>query len=206
LAKKEPNAEVKQKIDRQRYLPFYLIRIANSVSRGASKAYIRHFGVGVIEWRILSFLSIDRNMTAHEICAALEIDKAAASRNLREMERKGYILTTSDPNDTRKRPIQLTHKGAELHDRMIKVALYREQHLRAGFSEKELDQLLGLLRRLVANLPVLESLDYSAVIDPAHSAPAAKPRSGAGTGAAKPAAPPRKPIAATKPARPRRSP
>lgn len=160
----DPIPEVKKKINRDRYLPFFLTRIANSVSRGASKVYIRYFGVGVIEWRILSFLSIDRNMTAQEICLALDLDKAAASRNLREMAEKGYITTSADRSDTRKRPIALTQAGAELHDRMIKVALLRERHLIAGFSEAEIDQLVGFLRRLVANLPALESLDYSSAI------------------------------------------
>jgi hypothetical protein len=54
-----------------RWVPAHLLRLGNGMSRSASRLYLARFGVGVIEWRILSILSYTSFVTAQTICAEI---------------------------------------------------------------------------------------------------------------------------------------
>jgi DNA-binding MarR family transcriptional regulator len=151
-------------IDRDHYFPFFISSIANKISRGGSRIYLRLFGIGIIEWRILSVLAHNPRSTANAICNAIDLDKAAASRSIQVLEKLGYVATATDPGDGRKRTVALTPAGQALHDRAIKVALQREQQLLSGFSEAERDQFLSLLRRMHANAVEMDCFDYGSFV------------------------------------------
>jgi DNA-binding MarR family transcriptional regulator len=150
-------------IDRDRYFPFLISSIANKISRGGSRIYLRLFGIGIIEWRILSVLVHNPQSTANAICTDIDLDKAAASRSLQVLERLGYVDTATDPGDGRKRTVSLTAAGQALHDRALKVALQREQQLLCGFTEAERETFLGLLRRMHANAVEMDCFDYTSL-------------------------------------------
>jgi DNA-binding MarR family transcriptional regulator len=157
---KEPAVPVKT-VDQDRFFPFFISTIANKISRGGSRVYLRLFGIGIIEWRILYVLADSTAATAQAICNKIELDKAAASRSIQVLERLGYITTQVDPRDGRKRTLSLTPEGVLLHDRVLKVSLQREQRLLAGFSNEEREQFLGLLRRMHANAIEMNGCDYA---------------------------------------------
>jgi DNA-binding MarR family transcriptional regulator len=148
-------------IDRDQYFPFFISSIANKISRGGSRVYLKLFGIGIIEWRILSVLANSPQSTANAICAAIDLDKAAASRSIQVLERLGYVGTATDPGDGRKRTVSLTSAGQALHDRAIKVALRREQLLLAGFNDAEREVFLSLLKRMHANAVEMDLYDYT---------------------------------------------
>ena len=58
-----------QTVDQERFFPFYVSTTANKISRGGSRIYLRLFGVGSIEWRILYVLSRSPGITARAICS-----------------------------------------------------------------------------------------------------------------------------------------
>jgi DNA-binding MarR family transcriptional regulator len=137
----QPNA-----LDLENYVPYYINMISNKLSRGASRLYLRRFGIGVIEWRVLGFLKMKPGGSANEVCQTLAIDKAAASRAVQELEEKELISVI--PVDRRQNALKLTHKGESLHDRILPVALKRESMLLAALDSSERRTLLGLLRKL----------------------------------------------------------
>ena len=148
-------------VDQDRFFPFFISTIANKISRGGSRVYLRLFGVGIIEWRILYVLADSTVATAQAICNKIDLDKAAASRSIQVLERLGYVTTQLDPKDGRKRALSLTPEGVILHDKILKVSLQREQRLLSGFSEAERELFLGLLRRMHANAIEMDGYDYS---------------------------------------------
>src|SRR3954447_16903214 len=81
-------------LELENYVPYFINMISNKLSRGSSRLYIRRFGIGVIEWRILGFLRMQDGGTANEICQTLAIDKAAASRAIQELEAKELVLVS----------------------------------------------------------------------------------------------------------------
>ena len=138
-------------LDREHYIPLYLINLANGLSRSASRVYLARFGVGIIEWRILSILSIESNVTSVHICQSIELDRAAASRSLRVLEEKKLVSITKDKDDNRKRLIIITAKGKTLHDKILDIVLKREKLLLKNLPKEQVDQLRDSLKDLSEN-------------------------------------------------------
>lgn len=154
------SANGRPEIDFDYYLPFGLTAIANKMSRSASRSYLRRFGVGINEWRILANLRACPGNTANNICQRSGLDKAAVSRSLALLDAAGMIETDKTPSDNRGRNLRLTPRGDALHDRLIKVALQREARLLTDFSPTERQLLLDFVARLHANIPLVQQDDY----------------------------------------------
>jgi DNA-binding MarR family transcriptional regulator len=131
-----------------RYVPGLLTFLANKLATGASQCYRKHFGIGVVEWRMLSMLAVENDITANRICQVIGLDKSAVSRSLQALEASGYVGSRVDPRDARRNTVSLTAAGRALHDRVLRVALERERRLLSGLSAEEVDTLIELLSRL----------------------------------------------------------
>lgn len=128
-----------------------LVTAANKAARGASRALLNQFGIGLVEWRILRLLGGDSQTAASRICSELDLDKAAVSRSLAVLERLGCISRTADLRDGRTRVLGLTPGGVALHRRVFEVADRRERGLFKGFAPEDIAALTRLLGRLHDN-------------------------------------------------------
>jgi DNA-binding MarR family transcriptional regulator len=144
-------------VNLDRYAPAYLTWIANKLSRGASQHYLNIFDVGIETWRCLVLLAIDGSISAQKVSRIVGMDKGSVSRCFKSMQEKGLIRTELDESDGRFRIAVLTPKGRALHDQIKGVAMERERAFLSVLSKKEVDVLLGLLRRLHENLPAVET-------------------------------------------------
>jgi DNA-binding MarR family transcriptional regulator len=143
-----------------------LIASANKSSRGASRALLKSFGIGLVEWRILRLLGGDGETAASRICTELDLDKAAVSRSLAVLERLGCIARKADARDGRTRLLGLTPGGVALHRRVVEVADRRERGLFKDFGSDEVVTLTGLLRRLHDNAAEMIRRDEAAPRSP----------------------------------------
>lgn len=139
-------------LDLSSYVPYFLTAISNAVSRGASRLYLREFGVGIIEWRVMAMLAVEPGIMANRIGAVVSLDKAAVSRSLKILEDMALVASAAS-GDPRRRSYALTPKGQALHDRIMHVALQRETRLLAGMSDKDRDDLVRLMRVMLNNVP-----------------------------------------------------
>lgn len=146
-------------LDLVRYVPALLTFLANKLATGASLTYRKHFGIGVVEWRLLSMLAVENNITANRVCQVIGLDKGAVSRSLQALEQQGYATSQVDKLDGRRYTVSLTSEGKALHDRVLKVALERESRLLDGLSSAEVDTLVDLLGRLQKNIPHVNEYD-----------------------------------------------
>jgi DNA-binding MarR family transcriptional regulator len=144
-------------LDLDNYVPALVNFVSNKLSAGASKTYRKLFGVGVTEWRIISLLAIEPNISANRICQVIGFDKALVSRAIQQMADRGYVSNGPDPSDARKKTVTLTRAGYDLHDRIIEVALEREQLLLSDFTPTERRILVDLLRRMHAQVAVVNA-------------------------------------------------
>jgi DNA-binding MarR family transcriptional regulator len=143
-------------IDHERYVPFLITVISNSLYRSASPFYQARFGIGVTEWRVLSALAVEPNSTANRVCHIAQLDKAAASRSLKVLEKGGFVAIEPHQTDARKRKVELKPTGRELHDRILRVALRRQEQMLGGLSREETQSFVALLQRVRANIERLE--------------------------------------------------
>lgn len=144
-------------INHGRYVPALINFLSNKLAAGASSAYRREFGVGVTEWRILSLLAVEKSCTAQQVCQFFDLDKGLVSRTTKLLVDNGSVTVTEQAGDS-KRTIVLTKSGRALHDRIIKLALDRERALLSCLDEPEIDLLIDLLRRLLAQAPVANAV------------------------------------------------
>jgi len=148
-------------INHTRYVPALINFVANKLAGGASSAYRREFGVGVTEWRILSKLASEDACTAQQICQYFDLDKGLVSRTLKSLAESGNV-TVVDQGDG-KRIIVMTKAGRALHDRIIELALDREGVLLDCLTPDEVEVLIDLLRRLLAQTPAVNAVQVRKV-------------------------------------------
>jgi DNA-binding MarR family transcriptional regulator len=142
-----------------RYVPGLLTFLANKLATGASQCYRKHFGIGVVEWRMLSMLAVENDITANRICQVIGLDKSAVSRSLQTLEAAGHVTSKADSRDGRRNTVSLTPSGQALHDRVLKVALERERRLLSGLTPAEVDTLVDLLGRMHAQIAHVNEYD-----------------------------------------------
>ncbi len=151
---KRDDARAARPFDPTVSVPALLNTLNNRLSSGASDLYLRHFGVGINEWRILTVLRSTSGCTAAFIAARAAIHLTVISRGLRSLQGKGLV---DIDRSAWQRLATLTADGRALHDRVAAVALARERCLLQGLSDAEVDTLRGLLGRLTANVAAVDA-------------------------------------------------
>lgn len=146
-------------LDLDRYVPALLTFIANKLASSASQEYRKRFGVGVVEWRMLSMLAVENGITANRISQVIGLDKGAVSRALHQLAGTGHVVFAADSTDARRQIVSLTPAGWALHDQIIRVALQREQILLDGLSSRDVDTLIRLLHHLHGRVEHLTALE-----------------------------------------------
>jgi DNA-binding MarR family transcriptional regulator len=141
------------------YVTYFFTVLANKLSSGASRLYLKRFDIGIIEWRIMAMVAIEPGITSPRITQVIGLDKASVSRESRKLEEKGYLKVGEDADNLRRKTLSLTEAGYAVHDQIIQVALERERRLLSDLSAEEVDTLVDLLTRTTAKIPYVNEYD-----------------------------------------------
>jgi len=144
-------------LDLNGYFPFFLGTIANKWTSSSSRIYLREFGVGIVEWRILVSLRAFETATSLDIGNLVGSDPAAISRGIRNLESRGLVIPVEGRFPGRTKPYQLTSEGRALFERIREVALKREEILVQDLDQEERIQFLHLLKKVHARLKDIQA-------------------------------------------------
>jgi DNA-binding MarR family transcriptional regulator len=144
-------------VDINTYIPYFLTSVNNALSRGASQLYLKRFGVGIVEWRVLSMLALEPGIPASRACEIVALDKGATSRALNRLHEQGYLVYEAQEGDPRKKLWWLNEKGYRLHDDILSVALERERQLIRDVDPDDLEAFLRVMRLMRRNVDRLRS-------------------------------------------------
>lgn len=144
-------------LDLDRYVPALLTFASNRLSYGASETYRKLFGIGIGEWRVISLLASESDISATRICQVIGFDKALASRIVRKLAEQKLIKLRPDPSHASRSLIRLTSTGRRMHDRVLRVVRERERILCQAFSDEEIDTLVDLLHRVYKQAEVVNA-------------------------------------------------
>ena len=125
----------------------------------ASATYLR-MGLGSVEARVLLALG-SGPQTSSQIGKLIGVDRAAVCRAVSSLLERDLVLKL----DGRARSVRLTGEGEALIEGINQVTAERERRLLAGFSDEEVAALLGVLGRLMLNVPTLTELAESRVFE-----------------------------------------
>jgi len=146
----------RQIVDIFTYTPYFLSAVNNALSRGASKRYLKMFGIGIVEWRVVSMLAIEPNIPAHRICDVVSLDKSGTSRALKHLLELKHVTFKASATDPRRKIWHLSTQGYELHDLVLVEALDRERKLINGIEPADLEIFLKVIRKMRRNVEKLE--------------------------------------------------
>jgi DNA-binding MarR family transcriptional regulator len=132
-----------------RFVPYRLSVLANTVSASLSGAYARRFGLTVPEWRVVAVLARTPGLSAAEVAARTAMDKVAVSRAVAGLVRGGRVRRAHAAHDRRRSVLTLTVRGRSVYRRIVPLALAYERRLLEALSAEEQATFGELLARLL---------------------------------------------------------
>ena len=145
----------KRALNMETFVPAYLTFLAQKISASASALYRPEFGVGITDWRIIALLAVEPWITPTRICDATGLDKGAVSRSVHNLIEDGLVEQQAGSGTQRRLPLALTPKGLGVHDRIVTLAIARQEQLLSGFSAEERALLIDFLARMRAQVEAL---------------------------------------------------
>jgi DNA-binding MarR family transcriptional regulator len=119
--------------------------------------HVSPLGLTAMQWRPLVMIRYLDINTPAELARGAHVDTGAMTRTLDRLEAKGFVTRHRCPDDRRVVRIELSEAGTEVAEQIMPaIAATLNAHLQ-GFSKAEVETLIGLLHRMLANgLPVPE--------------------------------------------------
>jgi MarR family transcriptional regulator for hemolysin len=128
-----------------------LARTAKVLSRAFEKELVLAGG-SLPTWLILLSLKSRSWRTQRELADALGIEGPTLTHHLAGLEGAGLVRRSRDPSNRRVQRVELTEAGNAAFHRLRRAASSFDRRLRAGLDESEIQQLRGLLARLLSNI------------------------------------------------------
>lgn len=126
---------------------------AAEVFKRSHTAIFRNYGLSFPQYNVLRVLDASRNgkNKISEVSTVMLVPSANMTGIAKRLERDGFLIRKSDPNDERVTILEITPKGRKTlknieqeKDRSIEMIL-------SGFSQKDKTALLDKLKRLIMN-------------------------------------------------------
>jgi len=148
-ANQAPDAVDKSELALERFLPYRLSIVTQTVSGALSRQYGERFGLSVPQWRVMAVLGRFAPLSANQVCERTVMDKVAVSRAVAALLERGLIERTVDSIDRRRSALRLTTKGRSTHQQIVPLALEYERRLLAALSPAERASLSTILDKLL---------------------------------------------------------
>lgn len=97
---------------------------------------------------VISNIGLAEGISQEEISLSLYIDKAAIARNVKSLEKKGYVKTMRASSDKRTKELYLTDKGHKMYDFIEEKNKERLDHLFKDITNDELAAFKTILNKI----------------------------------------------------------
>jgi MarR family transcriptional regulator, transcriptional regulator for hemolysin len=128
-----------------------LARAAKSVSRAFDDA-LAEAGGSLPVWLVLISLKSRPLRNQRELAGAVGVREATLTHHLNAMDAQGLVTRRRDPANRRVHLVELTEAGEAAFLRLRDAASAFDERLRRGLTDRDIDDLERLLRRLERNV------------------------------------------------------
>ena len=135
-----------------RTMPSILISHASRVLARRADAKLRDIGISTSQFPVLVALKDGARLTQKELALLANVEQPSMAQLLTRMERDGLIRREADPNDGRSSLISLTDTATSLLSPVRAILSQGNREALAGFNDSEIEQLVALLHRVIANV------------------------------------------------------
>jgi DNA-binding MarR family transcriptional regulator len=135
-------------LDLERFLPYRLSVLSNTVSQALATMYGERFDLNVTQWRVVAVLGRYSNLSAVEVAERTKMDKVAVSRAVAELIACGRLDRITDREDRRRSVLNLSPSGRSVYEEIAPLALACEARLQSVLTESERAALETILDKL----------------------------------------------------------
>ncbi len=119
--------------------------------------YIDTLEISRSQHRLLRFLShSDGNISQKDIAKQFDISTAAVAVTLKKLEEMGYIVRTTNQNDSRFNSVSITEKGRKVLDRTYREFLSIDTAMFKDVTEQELEVFTICLNKMQSSLKQMQ--------------------------------------------------
>jgi DNA-binding MarR family transcriptional regulator len=118
-------------------ITYRLTRIADTLVRAASQVYRAQHDITLTELRLLATIGRHQPLAVNEASRLTGIDKAWVSRSLAALVKRKLVVRQRHPSDSRIVLLSLTHIGKTKVQRIVPLAVARNERLLAALSERK---------------------------------------------------------------------
>ena len=135
-------------LDLERFLPYRLSVLSNTISQAIAAEYEQRFGLSVTQWRVMAVLGRYPDIAAREVAERTAMDKVAVSRAVAGLIEAGRVRRGVAPHDKRQSVLRLSARGWKIFDRVAPLAREHEAKLLAHLDADERAWLARILDKL----------------------------------------------------------
>ncbi len=141
--------------------PGHLISRLSRLSLRRVDERLHHLGLAAAQMPVLYALKDGANLTQKELAGLARIEQPTMAQLLARMERDGLIRRSANPHDKRSSFVALTPLALKKLPRAREVLFEGNKEALQGFTEREIETLSRLLRRIVKNLdPTAPGIEF----------------------------------------------
>ncbi|ANF97951.1 MarR family winged helix-turn-helix transcriptional regulator [Paenibacillus bovis] len=128
--------------------PAHIVKVLYIMIRREIETVLRPLGLTPQQGQALYALSQSPGLTNRELEQQLMIEKSSVTSLMNGMEKKGWVIRRSHPEDARMRQNELTASGQQIHQAAHAAVEEVKLRSRSALTAEELQQLTGLLSKL----------------------------------------------------------
>lgn len=132
----------------EEFLPYRLNVLASLTSEALSRAYGRHYGIGLPEWRVLVTLGEFGTMTGKAVGTHSHMHKTKVSRAVAMLERRRLVTRRPNRTDMRESLLSLSPSGRLVYEALVPVAVEFSRRLEEVIDPADRAAFDRALRRL----------------------------------------------------------
>jgi DNA-binding MarR family transcriptional regulator len=102
-----------QVLELERFLPYRLSVLSNTVSQAIAATYERRFALSITEWRVMAVLGRYDGLSARAVAERTAMDKVAVSRALARLIGAGRVRRQTADHDRRQSVLRPQREGLE---------------------------------------------------------------------------------------------
>jgi len=141
----------KTRLDLDRFVPYRLSVLTNTVSSAIARHYSDRFGLSIPEWRVIAVLGQTSGLSARQVAQRTAMDKVQVSRAVASLLADRRLVREAHASDGRIAHLSLSSKGRAIYDEVVPLALALEKKFLAVLTHKERDAFDMLLSKLSAS-------------------------------------------------------
>jgi DNA-binding MarR family transcriptional regulator len=125
------------------------LRRANRVVSRLYDSFLKPSGIRATQYTVLSIIAARGPVSVNQLATMLVMDRTTLARDLKPLEREGFIKVSIDSADNRVRLAAITEKGRATLELAQPLWQQAQQHMAKALGEERLLSLINELREAV---------------------------------------------------------